>query len=154
MGYGQLFDTANGVNRIHYAAGGFNGNRDGYAANQDGKFLSAYLNFHRFGTMEGSLLENFNFGGSLFTGNNAQAPVPSPTLRTVQAATGNALFGIPFLTYSDKAMLSGPMAFWDMHLAWFYLIRNECYSTSKSEIAWRLGREKRLPANWMLPYLD
>jgi phosphate-selective porin OprO and OprP len=40
MPYGQLFDTDNGVSRVQYAAGIFNGNRNGFTAKQDGKFVT------------------------------------------------------------------------------------------------------------------
>jgi phosphate-selective porin OprO/OprP len=122
MAYGQLLNGPDfdQVSRIQYAAGIFNGNRNGFLANQDGKFFSGYLNFHPFGEWRNSLLENFNVGGSVFTGTNAQPAVPS-TLRTVVPTVGNAVLGIPFLTLNaDQFRLQGPMAFWDLHAAWFY----------------------------------
>ena len=119
MAYGQLFDADNGVSRVQYAAGIFNANRNGFTANQDGKWFSGFLNFHPFGALEDSLFENLSVGGSAFAGNNAQRAVPA-TLRTVQATTGNATFGIPFLTLNDNVNIQGPMAFWDLHAAWFY----------------------------------
>jgi len=120
MAYGQLFtNDDNGVSKIQYAAGIFNGNRNGYVSSQDGKWLSAFLNFHVFGDLEDSVLENLNVGGSVLAGGNSQTPVPA-IFRTIQATTGNAAVGNPFLTLSDKAYESGPMAFWDLHVAWFY----------------------------------
>jgi phosphate-selective porin OprO/OprP len=119
MPYGQLFDADNGVSRVQYAAGLFNATRNSYAPTQDGKWFSGFVNFHPFGGWEGSIFENFNVGGSVFTGNNSQPAVPS-TFRTVQATTGNSAFGIPFLTLANNTMQSGPMAFWDLHAAWFY----------------------------------
>jgi phosphate-selective porin OprO and OprP len=121
MAYGQLLNGPNfdEVSRIQYAAGIFNGNRNGFLANQDGKFLSAYVNAHPFGEWTDSLLENFNIGGSVFTGTNAQPAVPS-TFRTVVPTTGNPILGIPFLTLNPDFRLQGPMAFWDLHTAWFY----------------------------------
>ena len=120
MAYGQFFtNDAKNVSKIQYAAGIFNGNRNGFISLQDGKWMSAFLNFHPFGDFEDSLLENLNFGGSVLAGGNSQAPVP-PILRTVQPHTGNAAVGIPFLTLASTAFESGPMAFWDMHAAWFY----------------------------------
>jgi len=66
MAYGQLLNGPNfdEVSRVQYAAGIFNGNRNGFLARQDGKFLSAYVNAHPFGEWRDSLLENFNIGGS------------------------------------------------------------------------------------------
>src|SRR5262249_19583244 len=121
MAYGQLFNGPDfrGVSKLQYAAGIFDGNRNGYVALQNGKFFSGYLNLHPFGDWEDSLLENFNVGGSVFTGRNMQIAVPQ-VFRTVVPTTGNALIGIPFLSLNDVAFLSGPMAFWDLHLAWYY----------------------------------
>jgi len=120
MGYGQLFSNDQGVSKIQYAAGIFNGNRNGFISLMDGKWFSGFLNFHPFGDFEGSLFENLNFGGSVLAGNNSINPAIPSTLRTVQATTGNAAVGIPFLTLNDKVGQYGPMAFWDMHVAWFY----------------------------------
>jgi phosphate-selective porin OprO/OprP len=121
MAYGQLLNGPNfdEVSRVQYAAGIFNGNRNGFLANQDGKFLSAYVNAHPFGEWEDSLLANFNIGGSLFAGKNAQPAVPS-TFRTVVPTTGDDILGVPFLTLNPNYRLQGPMAFWDLHVAWFY----------------------------------
>ncbi len=121
MAYGQLFNGPNfdEVSRVQYAAGIFNGNRNGFLANQDGKFLSAYVNAHPFGEWKDSLVENFNIGGSVFTGNNAQPAVPS-TFRTVVPTTGDDILGVPFLTLNPDFRQQGPMAFWDLHTAWFY----------------------------------
>ncbi len=119
MGYGQLFDAPNGVSRVQYAAGIFNGNRNGFAAGQDSKFISAFLNLHPFGGREGSAFENFNIGGSVFAGDNAQPAIPA-TYRTVQAITGDATFGVPFLTLGNQTGQYGPTAFWDLHTSYFY----------------------------------
>ena len=122
MAYGQLFNGPNfdEVSRVQYAAGIFNGNRNGLLARQDGKFLSAYVNAHPFGEWTDSLLENFNIGGSVFTGTNAQPAVPS-TFRTIVPTTGNFVLGVPFLTLNAPPFRQqGPMALWDLHTAWFY----------------------------------
>jgi phosphate-selective porin OprO/OprP len=121
MAYGQLFNGPNfdQVSKLQYAAGIFNGDRNLFLANQDGKFFSGFLNLHPFGDMQDSLLENLNVGGSVFTGVNAQPADPS-TFRTVVPTTGNALLGTPFLVLNDGYREQGPMAFWDLHAAWFY----------------------------------
>ena len=77
------------------------------------------MNFHPFGEYEGSILENFNIGGSVFAGNNDQPAKPA-TLRTVVPTTGVASLGIPFLALNDTTTMQGPKAFWDLHMAWFY----------------------------------
>jgi phosphate-selective porin OprO and OprP len=121
MAYGQLFNGPNfdGVSKFQYAAGIFNAARNGYIASQDGKAFSGFINFHPFGDSTDSLLENFNIGGSVFATNNAQASQPA-TFRTVVPTTGNALLGVPFLTLNNTFREQGPMAFWDMHVAYFY----------------------------------
>src|SRR5207237_297178 len=122
MAYGQLLNGPdfNEVSKVQYAAGIFNGARNAFLANQDGKFFSGYFNVHPFGEWKDSLLENFNIGGSVFTGNRAEPAVPS-TLRTVVATSGNSIIGVPFLTLNNAHFREqGPMAFWDLHAAWFY----------------------------------
>ena len=119
MAYGQLFDTPSGTSRIQYATGIFNGNPNGFSSNQNGKFTSSFLNFHPFGDREGSLLENLNFGGSVYAGVNNQPANPS-VFRTIVATPAVATVGLPFLALNPHTMLSGPEALWDMHLAYFY----------------------------------
>ena len=114
MPYGRLFN-----NKLDYAGGIFNGSRNGFVANQDGKFFSGFLNYRPFGDEENTLLENFNIGGSVYTGHNNQADAPQ-TLRTVVPTTGNAVAGVPFLGFNSNTVESGPMTFWDLHFAYFY----------------------------------
>ena len=65
MAYGRLFK-----NTLDYATGIFNGNRNGYVATADSKFISSFINWKPFINAEGSILENFNIGGSVFGGND------------------------------------------------------------------------------------
>jgi phosphate-selective porin OprO/OprP len=120
MAYGQLLNQPNGGSIVQYAAGVFNASRNGYYPLQDGRHVAAYLNFHPFGDFEGSIVENLNFGGSVLAGANAQTIATPPVLRTLQAISGNAVAGIPFLALNNNVGLYGPVAFWDMHAAWFY----------------------------------
>ena len=115
MAYGRL-----GGGLLDYAAGVYNGSRNGFVSNQDSKFLSAFVNSRPFKDSEGSLLENFNIGGSVFAGNAYNgAPVPQ-TLRTNIATTGNSVIGVPFLAFNNNVRETGNKAFWDLHTAWFY----------------------------------
>ena len=61
MAYGQLFNGPDfdQVSKIQYAAGIFNGNRNAFLANQDGKFVSGFVNFHPFGDWIDSLAREF-----------------------------------------------------------------------------------------------
>ena len=47
------------------------------SATSDSKFISSFVNWKPFNNAEGSLLENFNIGGSVFGGNEYQVPVPA-----------------------------------------------------------------------------
>ncbi len=114
MAYGRLFD-----NSFDYAAGVFNGTRNGFVANQDSKFFSGFVNWRPFKNSEGSLLENFNVGGSVYSGNAYSAAIPA-TLRTAVPTSGNAALGVPFLTFNNNVRETGNQAFWDLHFAYFY----------------------------------
>jgi len=114
MAFGRMFrDT------FDYAAGIFNGTRNGYVANTDSKFVSAFINWKPFRNAEGSILENFNVGGSVFGGTNDNLPFPQ-TLRTIVPLSGNAVAGVPFLAFNGDVREVGPMTLWDLHAAWFY----------------------------------
>ena len=77
------------------------------------------MNWQPFGEWKGSLLENFNIGGSVFAGDNQQIASPQ-ILRTIVAIAGNAVAGVPFLGFNNNVRETGDMAFWDLHMAWFY----------------------------------
>jgi phosphate-selective porin OprO/OprP len=114
MPYGRLFN-----NTLDYAAGIFNGNRNGYLANADSKSFAAFVNWKPFANAEGSLLENLNIGGSVFSGYGNNVPQPQ-TLRTLVPTSGNQILGVPFLTFNNNVRERGERAFWDLHLAYFY----------------------------------
>ena len=114
MAYGRLFEGY-----LDYAAGVFNGNRNGFVATQDSKFFSGFVNWRPFKDAEGSFLENLNIGGSVFAGDANHVPVPAQ-LRTAVATTGNVALGTPFLTYNSNVREVGYQAFWDLHMAYFY----------------------------------
>ena len=106
-----------------YAVGIFNQQQNGYIDTTDGKAFLGFLNFHPFGNLQGSLIENLNFGGSVDTGNQFSnqntGPVPQ-TLRTSIATTGNPILGIPFLNFNNNVRQAGWHAFWDLHAAYYY----------------------------------
>ena len=114
MTYGRLF-----ANTFDYAVGVFNGNRNGYVAQVDSKFLSAFINWKPWVNAKDSILENFNVGGSVFGGNTDQIPVPA-VLRTIVPTAGNTVAGIPFLAFNSNVRQHGMLTFWDLHSAWFY----------------------------------
>jgi phosphate-selective porin OprO/OprP len=106
-------------NTLDYAAGIFNGNRNGYVGVSDSKFISSFVNWKPFVHDEGSILENFNIGGSVFGGNATRTPVPT-VLRTIVPTAGNAVAGVPFLAFNSNVRESGMLTFWDLHSAYYY----------------------------------
>ena len=114
MAWGQLFEK-----RLDYAAGIFNGSRNGYLDNNSSPALSALINLRPFGGLKGSALEFLNVGGSVLAANELQLPVPD-ILRTNVATTGSGILGIPFLAFKDGVVESGPRTLWDAHIAWYY----------------------------------
>ena len=114
--WGRLF---NNTAPLDYAVGIFNSSRNSYLDTNDSKTVLAFLNWRPFATLVDSPLENFVFGGSVMAGNQTTTPVPQ-TLRTAVPTTGNAVVGVPFLSFNANARESGPRAFWDLHAAWYY----------------------------------
>src|SRR5262249_9059776 len=114
MAFGRLFN-----NTLDYAGSINNATRNGFLAVQDTKATSWFVNWRPLGNEENTLFENFNIGGSVFATNFDQTPIPQ-TLRTVVPTTGNAIIGTPWLTFNNNVKMYGPMAFWDLHLAYFY----------------------------------
>jgi phosphate-selective porin OprO/OprP len=114
--WGRLFgQTA----PFDYAAGIFNGARNSFVDTSDAKNFLGYLNWRPFAQWEGSLIENFNIGGSVQAGTQTNPPLPQ-TLRTVVATAGNAVNGVPFLSFNSNVRESGSRAFWDLHAALYY----------------------------------
>jgi phosphate-selective porin OprO and OprP len=114
MAFGQLF-----ANTFDYNIGIFNGARYGFLATQNGKYVAGLINWHPFDARSDTLLSNLNLGGSILAGNNSQPDVPA-AFRTIVPTTGNSTLGVPFLTLNSNTIESGPMAFWDAHVAYFY----------------------------------
>jgi phosphate-selective porin OprO and OprP len=116
MAWGRLFNTSA---PLDYAVGLFNADPNSFLATSDSKTIVSFLNWRPFATMEGSALENFVFGGSVMAGVQTFAPNPA-TFRTVVATSGNAVNGVPFLSFNANARETGPRAFWDLHTAWYH----------------------------------
>ena len=143
MGWGQLFEK-----RIDYAAGIFNGTRNGFLDANDAKDVAAFINFRPWGTSKGSILENFNFGGSLEYGRQQNIPIPQ-TFRTNVATTGNQAVGVPFLSFNRNVTESGERALWSLHTAWYYnhtsLIAEWQSGFQDYALAGRLANKVNLP---------
>jgi phosphate-selective porin OprO/OprP len=114
MPWGQLFDK-----RFDYAVGIFNSNRNNFVSTNDSVDLAAFVNARPFGAQKGSVLENFNIGGSVDTGNEFNIPVPS-TFRTNVATSGANTVGVPFFGFNKGVINNGPRALWALHAAYFY----------------------------------
>jgi len=114
MAWGQLAKK-----RVDYAAGVFNGTKNGYLDTNDAKDFIGFLNTKPFGEAGISALKNLNVGGSVEFGNESNAPNPQ-VLRTVVSAPGNATIGVPFLRFGDNIRESGRRELWSLHLAYYY----------------------------------
>jgi len=114
MAWGRLFDT-----RFDYAAGIFNGTRNGYVDSNDFKDFCGLVNFRPFATWTDHPLENLNIGGSTDTGLENNKPVPQ-VFRTNVATTGNLAIGPEFLALNNNVNESGLRAFWSLHMAYYY----------------------------------
>jgi phosphate-selective porin OprO and OprP len=114
--WGRLFNT---TAPLDYAVGIFDGDRNSFLATSDAKNVLAFLNWRPFALLGGTPLENFAFGGSVMAGTQENVPNPA-TFRTVVATSGNAVNGVPWLSFNSNARESGGRAFWDLHAAWYY----------------------------------
>ncbi len=105
--------------RIDYAAGIFNSTPNAQFDLSNPKSVIAFLNFAPFRPVKDSPLENFNIGGSLVAGDQNHAPVPQE-LRTIVPTSGSNVIGVPFLTFNNNVVVSGPRNLWSLHAAYFY----------------------------------
>jgi phosphate-selective porin OprO/OprP len=114
MGFGRLFE-----NRIDWAASILNAARNSLLDTQNAKAVAAYMNYRPFAGEENTLLENFNVGGSVYAGQ--QNSVPGPLFfRTIVPTSGNPLLGTEFLGLNTNVRADGVLAYWDLHMAWYY----------------------------------
>jgi len=122
MGWGVLCD-----NRIEYAVGAFNTQRNTYQPFDNLQDVMAFLNFKPFYNEEGSLLRDLQFGGSVDAGSENQSPVPA-AVRTNAApspaasdstAAGNA-GTLPFLAFNPGVVERGSRALWELHTAYYH----------------------------------
>jgi phosphate-selective porin OprO/OprP len=122
MGHGDLFDE-----RLEYALGAFNSQRNSLRPFNNRLDFEAFLNFKPFyDREEGFWLRNLQFGGSVDLGNGNQSPVPE-LLRTNQGDGGaqfestlaSSAASVPFLGLSPDVLERGPRALWEAHLAYY-----------------------------------
>jgi phosphate-selective porin OprO/OprP len=123
MGLGTLWD-----NRVEYAVGTFDSQRNSYQPFNNRQDVMAFLNLKPFyNEEEGFLLRDLHVGGSVDAGNENQLPVPA-VLRTNAAPSGNAFdsntggnaANLPFLAFNPGVLERGGRALWELHTAYYY----------------------------------
>jgi phosphate-selective porin OprO/OprP len=123
MAHGTLADQ-----RVEYAVGSFDTQRNSFAPSFSRQDLLAFVNFKPFFPREeGFLLRNLQFGGSCDVGNEHQSPVPaalrtnfSPGPATVTSTAAANAAELPFLTFGPNVLERGGRALWEAHLAYYY----------------------------------
>src|SRR5262249_30248706 len=123
MGWGTLLDQ-----RIEYAVGTFNTQRNSYQPFASRQDVMAFLNFKPFyNREEGSLLRDFQFGGSVDAGDQDQPTVPAvlrtnsaPSAAGVNSSGASNAATLPFLAFNPGVMELGQRALWELHAACYY----------------------------------
>jgi phosphate-selective porin OprO/OprP len=123
MAHGILLDE-----RVEYAAGSFDGQRNSFRPFDSLQDFEGFVNFKPFYTApEDFPLRNLQFGGSVDLGDENQNPVPD-TLRTnrspgadpaVSTAASSAA-SLAFLSFNPTVLESGFRELWEVHLAYYY----------------------------------
>jgi phosphate-selective porin OprO/OprP len=123
MAHGVLFSE-----RVEYALGSFDTQRNGFSAFHSHQDLEAYLNFKPFYEREeGFLLRNLQFGGSVDVGTENQPLTPavlranfSPGPATITSTATTNAAELPFLAFNPGVLERGSRALWEAHLAYYY----------------------------------
>jgi phosphate-selective porin OprO/OprP len=118
MGWGSLFD-----NRMEYAVGTFDGQRNSYTAFTSHQDIIAFLNFKPFHNWEDSFLQNLQVGGSVDAGieDNPLSPAVLHTSEPPNPNTlGPGLQSVPFLAFNNGVFERGYRALWELHMAYCY----------------------------------
>jgi phosphate-selective porin OprO/OprP len=123
MAHGVLLDE-----RVEYAAGSFDGQRNSFRPFDSLQDFEGFVNFKPFYTApEDFPLRNLQFGGSVDLGDENQNPVPD-TLRTnrspgadpaVSTAASSAA-SLAFLAFNPTVLERGFRELWEVHLAYYY----------------------------------
>jgi phosphate-selective porin OprO/OprP len=123
MAHGDLADQ-----RIEYAVGSFNSQRNSLQPFNSRQDFQAFVNFKPFyPSEEGFLLRNLQIGGSCDVGNENQPPVPgalrinvSPGPATVTTPSAANSAEAPFLAFNSGVLEHGVRALWEAHLAYYF----------------------------------
>mgnify|MGYP001209322649 CR=1 FL=1 len=122
MALGSLFE-----NRIEYAAGVFDSQRNSMRPFNDRTDVMAFLNFKPFyNREEGFLLRNLQFGGSVDAGRQDQPAVPavlrtnsSPSAQGITDSGATNAATVPFLAFNPGVLEKGDRALWELHAAYY-----------------------------------
>jgi phosphate-selective porin OprO/OprP len=123
MAHGVLLDE-----RVEYALGSFDTQRNEFSPSFSRQDFQAFLNFKPFYLREeGVLLRNLQFGGSVDLGNEHQSPVPavlrttiSPGPATITSPAATNAAEEPFLAFGPNVLERGTRDLWEAHLAYYY----------------------------------
>jgi len=154
---GELFDD-----RVEYAVGAFNGQRNSYQPfknTPDAIGLLNFVPFERVGKESWlSVFRNLNVGGSGAYGNENNPLVPA-VLRTSANASSATIdstsaynsANVPFLAFNDNVRERGARSLWELHLAYFYKGLTLLGAWDSGFESWALGssgpRPVRVPVN-------
>jgi phosphate-selective porin OprO/OprP len=124
MGWGVMFD-----NRLEYAVGTFDTQRNSFQPFSNLQDVMAFLNFKPFfNKEEGFLLRDLQVGGSVDAGHENQPTLPS-VFRTNLGSPSGAGVGVPtaandasvpFLAFNPNVRERGERALWELHMAYYY----------------------------------
>jgi phosphate-selective porin OprO/OprP len=122
MGLGTLFEQ-----RLEYAVGTFNTQRNSYQPFSNRQDVMAFLNFKPFyNREEGFLLRDLHVGGSVDAGQQNQPTVPAvlrtnsaPSAQGVNSSAAANSATLPFLAFNPNVVERGSRALWELHTAFY-----------------------------------
>jgi phosphate-selective porin OprO/OprP len=126
--FGLMADGVLLEERIEYALGSFDSQRNSFRPFSNRQDFQAFVNFKPFYPREEDFwLRNLQFGGSVDVGNENQPVTPavlrtnfSPGTSAIGAASGANGAELPFLAFDPTVIERGSRAMWETHLAYYY----------------------------------
>jgi phosphate-selective porin OprO/OprP len=123
MAHGVLLDE-----RVEYAFGSFDSQRNSFRPFESRQDFEAILNFKPFYPEdECCVLRNLQCGGSVDLGNENQSPVPavlranfSPGPAAVNSTVASNAAELPFLAFGPNVFEHGTRDLWEAHLAYYF----------------------------------
>jgi len=121
MGWGNVFE-----NRLEYAVGIFDGDRNSYQGFSNHKDVMAFIDYRPFFQTE-SALKFFSVGGSVDEGRENNPLVPAmlrgsqnASSNTLATGSGDSLIAVPFLQFNNNVREKGGRELWELHGTYFY----------------------------------